>query len=150
MAFQVTPPACQRVGQAYNETMKNALHTPVRRAALALVTLLVLSPMAPAALAQQTPAQQAAAKPIPAPAEPGPGVAGRPDQTIQRIRTEDAGTRIDEVRVGGETQSISVQPKTGNNTPAYEVKPSDSTRGSAPSPSSGDTNGSRVWNVMKF
>lgn len=74
----------------------------------------------------------------------------RSEQTIQRIRTEDAGTRIDEVRVGGATQSITVQPKTGDNTPAYEVKPPDSAKGHAPSPSQGDTNGARVWNVLKF
>ena len=79
-----------------------------------------------------------------------PTSAGRPEQAIQRIRTEDAGTRIDEVRVGGETQSITVQPKTGQNTPAYEVKPAESAKGNPPSSSSGDTNGSRVWNVFKF
>ena len=74
----------------------------------------------------------------------------RPDQTIERIRTEDAGTRIDEVRVGGVTQSIVVQPKTGIDLPAYEVRPMDTTRGAAPSPSKSDTTGARVWNVLKF
>ena len=72
------------------------------------------------------------------------------DQKIQRIRTEDSGSRIDELRVGGETQSITVQPKVGSSIPSYEVKPPDSAKGSTPSPSSGDTNGSRVWNVLKF
>ena len=74
----------------------------------------------------------------------------RPQKAVERIRTEDAGSRIDEVRVGGETQSITVQPKTGSNVPAYEVKPSDSTKGSAPASTSGGTTGSRVWNVLKF
>ena len=74
----------------------------------------------------------------------------RGGQVIQRIRTEDAGSRIDEVRVGGQTQSITVQPKTGVNIPAYEVKPSDTANGAAPSTSKGDTTGSRVWNVLKF
>ncbi len=69
---------------------------------------------------------------------------------MQRIRTEDAGSRIDEVRVGGETISISVQPKTGTALPAYEIKPSDTARGAAPSSSRSDTTGSRVWNVLKF
>lgn len=73
----------------------------------------------------------------------------RTEQTIQRIRTEDAGSRIDELRVGGETQSITVQPKTGN-APSYEVKPAESSRGNAPAAAGGDTNGSRVWNVLKF
>ena len=69
---------------------------------------------------------------------------------MQRIRTEDSGTRIDEVRVGGETQSITVQPKSGSNMPSYEIKPSDGAKGGPPSTSSSDTNGARVWNVMKF
>ena len=75
---------------------------------------------------------------------------GRPEQTIQRIRTEDAGSRIDEIRVGGETQSILVQPKTGTDLPGYEVRPSDTARGAAPSTSKNDTTGPRVWNVLKF
>ena len=73
---------------------------------------------------------------------------GRTDKKIERIRTEDAGTRIDELRVGGETQQITVQPKTGG--AAYEVKPAEGARGSAPAAASNDTNGSRVWNVLKF
>ena len=76
--------------------------------------------------------------------------ASRADQVIQKIRIEDAGSRIDEVRVGGQTQSITVQPKTGVNVPAYEIKPSDSSRGAAPSSANSDTAGSRVWNVLKF
>lgn len=96
-------------------------------------------------------AQTAAASPPTVAASGAPARAqGRPEQAIQRIRTEDAGTRIDELRVGGETQSITVQPKTGQNTPPYEVKPAESAKGNPPSPSSGDTNGSRVWNVLKF
>ncbi len=111
--------------------MKNAFRLPFF-AAFALLPL--------AAALAQTPAPLAA----PAATEK----AGRPDQAIQRIRTEDAGTRIDELRVGGETQQIVVQPKTGG--AAYEVKPAEGARGTAPAASSGDTNGSRVWNVLKF
>ena len=107
--------------------------------------MLIALPVTTAAIAQT-----AAAPAQPQLAEAAPAKPARPDQAIQRIRTEDAGTRIDEVRVGGETQSITVQPKTGNNTPAYEVRSSDSARGNAPSQSNGDTNGSRVWNVLKF
>lgn len=77
-----------------------------------------------------------------------PAGAGRSDKKIQRIRTEDAGTRIDELRVGGETEKITVQPKTGG--PAYEVKPAEGARGTAPANTNTDTNGSRVWNVLKF
>jgi hypothetical protein len=97
-------------------------------------------------------AQTAAPAPAVAPAlQPGNNPASsRPDPAIQRIRTEDAGSRIDELRVGGETQSITVQPKAG--VPAYEVLPSDSTKGggTAPSKSGAGATGSRVWNVLKF
>ena len=81
---------------------------------------------------------------------PSTAIKARPEQTIQRIRTEDAGTRIDELRVGGQTQSITVQPKINKNIPAYEIKPADHTQGGSASGHSGDTTGSRVWNVLKF
>lgn len=122
--------------QAYNAGMKHALRLLV--AAAAALPL--------AAAMAQAPAQDAAP---PARVEaPAPSQSGRPDQAIQRIRTEDAGTRIDELRVGGETQQITVQPKTGG--AAYEVKPAEGARGTAPAATSNDTNGSRVWNVLKF
>ena len=113
---------------AYNAGMKTALR-------LLLVAALAVLPLT-AAMAQ-TPAQ--AKKPV---------GSARPDKKIERIHTEDAGTRIDELRVGGETQQITVQPKTGG--AAYEVKPPEGARGTAPPATSNDTNGSRVWNVLKF
>lgn len=121
--------------QAYNAGM-NKLVRPLLAAAFAALPL--------AAALAQAPAQNAAP---PAPAEVQ-APAGRPDKAIQRIRTEDAGTRIDELRVGGETQQITVQPKTGG--AAYEVKPAEGARGAAPAATNSDTNGSRVWNVLKF
>jgi hypothetical protein len=108
-----------------------------------LVAALAVLPLA-AAMAQTTPGST----PVPARAEQAPIEPSRSNQTIERIRTEDAGTRIDEVRVGGETQSITVQPKTGG--AAYEVNKPEGARGTPPAASSGDTNGSRVWNVLKF
>ena len=82
--------------QAYNAGMNHAFRLLV--AAAAALPL--------AAAMAQAPAQDAAA---PAKAEAPPAPSGRPDQTIKRIRTEDAGTRIDELRVGGETQQIMLQ-----------------------------------------
>ena len=105
------------------------------------ITALMLVALCTAASAQTA---------APAPEAPKAATSERPQKATERIRTEDAGSRIDEVRVGGETQSITVQPKTGSNVPAYEVRPSDSTKGSAPASTSGGTTGSRVWNVMKF
>ncbi|MGB4361019.1 MAG: hypothetical protein WBJ19_11430 [Rhodoferax sp.] len=52
---------------------------------------------------------------------------------VEHIHIEDAGARIDEVRVGGQTQSITVQPKDGM--PAYEVAPK---------------TGERTWKVLGF
>lgn len=79
-----------------------------------------------------------------------PAAAQRPDQRIERIRIEDAGSRIDELRVGGETQSIVVSPKGGM--PAYDVVPergnSNLTRGERSS--TGNTGGTRVWKVLGF
>ena len=86
-----------------------------------------------------------------APAETiAPTAAQRPDQRIERIHIEDAGSRIDELRVGGETQSIVVSPKGGM--PAYDVVPdrgnSQLTRGERGS--TGNTGGTRVWKVLGF
>lgn len=113
---------------------------------LHLVAALAVLPLA-AAMAQSN-ASPAAPAPAAARVEQTPTTPSRANQTIERIRTEDAGTRIDELRVGGETQSITVQPKTGG--AAYEVNKGEGARGTAPAAASGDTNGSRVWNVLKF
>lgn len=116
------------------------MHLTIR---LHLVAALAVLPLA-------TALAQTAQSPAPAPArvEQAPITPSRTNQTIERIRTEDAGSRIDELRVGGETQSITVQPKTGG--AAYEVNKAEGARGTAPAAASGDTNGSRVWNVLKF
>jgi hypothetical protein len=74
---------------------------------------------------------------------------GRRNQKIQNIHVEDNGAKVDEVRYGGQTQSITVQPKA--NVPAYEVLPNDGGRerqGQAETGSSGI--GARVWNLLKF
>jgi hypothetical protein len=73
----------------------------------------------------------------------------RKNQKIERIRVEDAGNRIDEVRVGGQTQSITVQPKA--DVPAYEVPPDNLAR-TRPADSREGFSGKsqRVWNVFGF
>lgn len=55
------------------------------------------------------------------------------EQPVQLIQVEDASVRIDEVRVGSETKSISVQPKGA--LPAYQVAP---------------VSGQRSWKVLGF
>jgi len=76
---------------------------------------------------------------------------GRQNQKIERIRHEDAGSRIDEVRVGGQTQSITVQPKV-EGMPAYEIQPSSMIRGRPRDAREGmdNTGGQRFWNVLRF
>lgn len=87
-----------------------------------------------------------------APAQPAEQAAAQPtdknNQKAEYIRVEDAGSRIDEVRIGGQTQSIHVQPKVGS-MPGYEVKPTDGAR-SRPD-GFGDTQSKkRVWNIGNF
>jgi hypothetical protein len=67
----------------------------------------------------QTPT--AATPEAPASAIVQPDNRAKPQPRVEHIQVEDSGARIDEVRVGGETQSITVQPK--NNMPAYQVAP---------------------------
>lgn len=88
-------------------------------------------------LAQTAPADTAA-----------PG--GRPDQRIERIQIEDAGTRIDELRVGGVTQSIVVSPKGGM--PAYDVLPGGTNRNLTRGERGNGTTsgGTRVWKLLDF
>ena len=76
-----------------------------------------------------TPAQPASApQKSSAPAEKG-----TIEKRTEHIRVEDEGSRIDELRIGGETKSIDVQPKGGM--PAYQVQP---------------TNGERSWKILGF
>ena len=70
------------------------------------------------------------------------------NQKAEYIRVEDAGSRIDEVRIGGQTQSIHVQPKVGNMR-AYEVKPNDGAR-SRPDGFGETQSKKRVWNIGNF
>jgi len=75
---------------------------------------------------------------------------GRANQRTERIQIEDAGSRVDELRVGGQTQTISVQPKAGS-LPGYEVQSPDGARSRAGSNSGAETTTApRVWNVLKF
>ena len=95
---------------------------------------------------------QTAAQPAPVPpagAQAEARAEARRNQKIENIHVEDGGAAVDEVRYGGQTQSITVQPKA--NVPAYQVLPND---GGRERQGQGETgtggNGPRVWNVMKF
>ena len=109
-------------------------------------------------------AAQAQATPAPAPAQnPALGAQlpdtnttqddpvdpGRRNQKIERIHIEDSGAKVDEMRYGGQTQSITVTPK--NNMPSYEVLPNSSGPNADGKGQSGaGGTGPAVWNVLKF
>jgi hypothetical protein len=105
----------------------------------------LLSPLLLAALVVFCAAPAGAQSPAAAATDSQP--TGRAEPTIQRIHNQDAGSRIEELRVGGETQSITVQP--AGNLPAYEIKPIDASRSSGSAAEAG-TAGSRFWNILKF
>lgn len=83
----------------------------------------------------------------PAPAEPA-DKASRPEPRVESIRHEDAGSRIDELRVGGETKSITVKPK--GDAPAYEVGPESNNRNPAAADRERGAGGSGGWKIKSF
>lgn len=76
---------------------------------------------------------------VPAPSASNSNVVAAPapdnavEKRTERIQIEDRSARIDELRVGGETKSITVQPKGGM--PAYDVQPA---------------SGERSWKILGF
>src|SRR5690606_735158 len=76
---------------------------PMRAAPLLLLLSLAASPV----LAQNPPAPAEATEASETRATP----ADRNNQRVERIRIEDEGSRVDELRVGGQTRSITVTPK---------------------------------------
>jgi hypothetical protein len=76
-----------------------------------------------------------------------PREAASPRDRIERITHEDSLTRIDELRVGGQTQSIDVTPKNG--APAYQIQPE--AGGSTDNSGKRTGNAGRSsWRVMNF
>ncbi|MFT3720879.1 hypothetical protein [Pseudorhodoferax sp.] len=85
-----------------------------------------------------------------APAAEGPSAPGI-DKRIERIHVEDEGARIDELRVGGEAQSLRVEPR-NSALPAYEIVPNNGARvrpGNERDAAPGNA-GQRVWKVLGF
>ncbi|MDO5692377.1 MAG: hypothetical protein Q4G70_07840 [Pseudomonadota bacterium] len=101
-----------------------------------------LSLLGPLALAQTTTA------PTASPVRNEPAL-DRNTQRVEHIQHEDAGSRVNEVRVGGQTRSITVQPKAG--VPSYDVQPADATGMGAGNRETGPGNaGRRVWKLHQF
>lgn len=89
-----------------------------------------------------------AQKPAVLPRDVAPPPATGTEQKIERIRHEDAGSRIDELRVGGETKSITVQPKGA--APAYEVTPEGNNRNPATTDRNSGSEGKSGWKIFKY
>lgn len=74
---------------------------------------------------------------------------GTADQRIERLTTEDRASRIEELREGGQTRRITVQPK-GDGLPAYDVAPSTTEHGSGANASGQGNKGVRTWRAFEF
>ena len=108
-------------------------HFPKQLSARSLAGVLPLCLLLCGAAQAQTQTQTVTSPPPAQPASASATPKQAPEQVIQHIVVEDASTRIDEVRVGSETKSITVKPKDGM--PAYDVAPA---------------TGERTWKVLGF
>ncbi len=103
----------------------------------ALATALVVWSVGPAALAAP-------------PADDPPPPARSAEPNVQRTVTEDEGSRIDELKVRGNTTRITVKPKVGT-TKGYEILTDDGSRDLSDGlTGSRGAAGKRVWNVLSF
>ena len=100
------------------------------------ILALSLAAVALSSFAQAPLAPAASAPKLVEPTRP----AGR-EQLTERIVIDDGGARISELRFGGETRSITVQPKGGM--PAYDVRPISGA-------DTQNTSGARTWKIFGF
>ncbi|MEJ6005557.1 hypothetical protein WG899_08370 [Paucibacter sp. AS339] len=118
------------------------LHTPLCRFSTLLLTLLASAAVQAADSAAETSAEKTAKTELVA--------AGVPDAQVKESVIEDDSTRIEELRVRGHTQKVTVQPK-NSKLPSYEIIMGDGSRDL--SPGAGTTRGAagrRVWSVLNF
>jgi hypothetical protein len=94
-------------------------------------------------LAQSAQTAEAPATPVPAESP-----ADKPSARIERITHEDELSRVDELRVGGQTLSIEVTPKNG--APAYEIAPAPGGADLSDSPASQGNTGRSRWRILNF
>lgn len=75
------------------------------------------------------------------------GTASRPGEPeVRRVVLEDDAVRIEELRVRGQVQRITVTPKTAGTRP-YEIVPADASRDAS---QTRGLAGQRVWNLFSF
>jgi len=121
------------------DTQQQKYNVTMRAATFFLTSLLITSPVLAQVHSENSP-QPNAQQPEQLQKKEQKG--DKHNQRIERIHVEDGGSRVDELRVGGETKNITVQPKVGN-LPAYEVQPQNTDGGDG-------TNGRRVWRALQF
>ena len=127
--------------QDYPFTLLHAMSQP--NSLLPVARLSVLSFVLAAACAAQ--AQTPAAVAAPAPAE---SPAAKPSERIERITHEDSLSRVDELRVGGQTRSIEVTPKNG--APAYEIAPAPGGADLSEGATNQGSTGKSRWRILNF
>jgi starvation-inducible outer membrane lipoprotein len=73
----------------------------------------------------------------------------RKNQKVEIIVVEDDSNRIQEVRMGGQTEKVTVQPK---DAPAYEIEPAHMARSRPADERNGmsSAGGKRRWNIFSF
>jgi len=136
--------------------MKTSVAIAVAACAIGLAAPAANAADAPSAPARAT-AAEAASAPARAAAPTAPstttieeievGRAGEPN--VKRTVIDDGRARIEELRVRGQLQKVTVAPKGG--VPGYEILLGDGTHtmGDDPGTSRGSA-GKRVWNVLRF
>jgi len=112
-----------------------------------VVAAAVAALLAHCANAADAAAPPAPAASVPAPADDTPGRASEPN--VRRTVIDDGRARIEELRVRGQLQKVTVAPR--GNVPGYEVLLGDGAHavGEDPGTSRGSA-GKRVWNVLRF
>jgi len=116
-------------------TIRGMFALPFLRPSTLLVAALATSVFASVVQAQE---------PVEGPAPRTPRV----EQKVERLHVEDESTQIDEVRYGGQTQSIVVQPRGAK---AYDVAPLDGPRRRASDRDGGsNAGGQRTWKMIGF
>ena len=127
-----------------------------RSAAVAIAAFVAVFAGAPARAADAAPKApavpavapaEAAATSSPAPMEADARLGGEP--AVRHSVIEDDRARIDELRVRGQLQKVTVAPK--GRVPAYEVLTGDGFHATAEDPgTSRGSTGKRVWKVLRF
>jgi hypothetical protein len=130
--------------QDYPFTLVHAMFKSITFLPVARLSVLAMALAAACAVqAQTSEAPEATAAPVPAESP-----AAKPSERIERITHEDELSRVDELRVGGQTRSIEVTPKTG--APAYEITPAPGGANLSDGATNKGSTGRSRWRILNF